>query len=131
MWIVLNNLRFYSYHGVLPQESIAGGYYTVNLRLGISSNEALHKDDIDCTVNYAEVFEAVKAEMQIPSKLIERVCGRIISHLFASFPLIDCIELSVVKENPPMGAETSGCGVEVSISRSNWENECFVNEKEE
>ena len=46
-------------------------------------------DDVADTVNYADVYEAVKAEMAIPSRLLEHVCGRIMDRLFRDFPQIE------------------------------------------
>ena len=33
-YIVLQDLRFHAYHGVLPQERLTGNDYVVNLRIG-------------------------------------------------------------------------------------------------
>jgi dihydroneopterin aldolase len=59
----------------------------------------------------------LKEEMDIPSKLLEHVCGRIIKHLFRDFPAIEEVELKLTKQNPPMGADIHACGVEVCCKR--------------
>ena len=63
------------------------------------------------------VYEAVKAEMEVPSKLLEHIGGRIVKRLFGDFPQIENIELKLSKRNPPMGADIEAAGIEICISR--------------
>lgn len=113
--VFLNNVRFHAFHGVLPQEQIVGNDYLVSLRLQYDFSEAMRSDELAGTVNYALVYEAVAQEMAKPSRLLEHVAGRIGERLFAEFPAIIQIELSVTKVNPPMGADCDGAGVEVVL----------------
>jgi len=61
--------------------------------------------------------ENVKAEMAIPSRLLEHVCGRITDRLFRNFPQIEEITLKLAKRNPPMGADIETAGIEVRLNR--------------
>ena len=56
--------------------------------------------------------------MEIPSKLLEHVCGRIATRLFQEFPGIEEIEIKLSKRNPPMGADIDSAGVEMHCTRS-------------
>ena len=103
-YILLKDICCFAYHGVAPQENIIGNEYIINLKLKVDISQAIQTDDVVDTVNYAEIHEAVKAEMSIPSKLLEHVCGRIAKRLLAEFPAIEEIELRLSKRNPPMGA---------------------------
>ena len=67
--------------------------------------DAVRSDSLEDTISYADVFEIVKKEMAIPSKLLEHVAGRIISALRKTYPAIENIELKLSKNNPPMGAD--------------------------
>lgn len=116
-YIFLDNLRFFARHGVGAQETLVGNEFTVSLRLQVDIWRAAETDDVADTVSYADVYEAVKAEMDIPSKLLEHVCGRIVDHLFASFSQIKEIELKLAKRNPPMGADIGAAGVELRLKR--------------
>lgn len=77
----------------------------------------MESDDVADTVNYAEIHQTVKEEMDIPSKLLEHVAGRIVRRLFNDFPTIKRIDLKLSKRNPPMGADIETAGVEVHIER--------------
>ena len=98
-YIVLQDLRFHAYHGVLPQERLTG-------------------EDVNDTLNYAEVYQLVSQEMAVPSGLIEHVAGRIGDRLFRLFPKIEKVELKIIKQNPPMGADGDGAGIEVCLVRA-------------
>lgn len=114
--IYLRNVRFHAFHGVLPQEGIVGNDYLVNLVLDYDFSSALKTDDLQGTLNYAEVYQKVREEMVVPSKLLEHVAGRIAHRLFSDFPEIQKLQLSITKVNPPMGADSDGAGVEVVLT---------------
>ncbi len=117
MKIILNEMKFYSYHGVLPQENIVGAEYKVSLNLETDFSEAAATDNFEGTINYAEVHKAVKEEMNIPVKLLEHLAYRISKRLLDDFPTIKSIEITIFKENPPMGADSKNVGVKVKYFR--------------
>ena len=117
MYIRMEGMKFYAFHGVIPQENVVGSYYYLNLKLKTDFTCASETDDLEGTVSYADIYTAVKAEMAIPSKLLEHVCQRIASRIFKDFPTIETIDIALFKENPPMGACAKSIGVEVHYVR--------------
>lgn len=116
-YIFLDRIRFFSYHGVDEQETLVGNEFIVSLRLKVDIGRAMQTDDVRDTVSYADVYEAVKAEMTVPSRLLEHVAGRIVNRLFRDFPAIKNIELKIEKRNPPMGADVKAAGIEVYVDK--------------
>ena len=114
-YILLKEVRFYAYHGVMPQERKVGGDFTVSLRVGVDLNRPVASDDVADTLNYATLYEVVKREMAIPSQLLEHVAGRIGQSVFETFPQVLSIDLTLMKLNPPMGADSEGAGVELHL----------------
>ena len=112
-YIILRNVRFHAFHGVLPQERQVGGDFLVNLRVGYPIERAMESDEVGDTLNYATLFDLAKREMNIPSHLLEHVAGRIVKAIVAVFPAVTSIDLELIKQNPPMGADSDGAGVEV------------------
>ena len=111
-------MRFYAYHGAMEQETIVGATYIVNLSLLVEQAEgAILSDKLEETVNYADVYALVKQEMQTPSKLLERVAGRISHTLLNAFPKIKEIKVEVAKENPPIGADCNRSAVILKAAR--------------
>lgn len=111
--IYINNMRFHSRHGVLEQERLTGGDFLVSLDARYPLSKAVYSDDVSDTLNYAEVYDIVKKEMSIPSKLIEHVAGRIGKRLLERMPEIEELTVRLTKVNPPMGADCDGAGVQL------------------
>lgn len=116
-YIFLKDIRCYAYHGVAPQENLIGNEYVIDLKLKVDISQAGETDEVTDTVSYAEVYDVVKAEMSIPSKLLEHACMRIIREIFTRFPSIEEVKISLSKRNPPMGADIDSAGVELHCSR--------------
>jgi dihydroneopterin aldolase len=113
--IVLTDMRFYAFHGVCSQEKAVGNHFLVSLSLTASLDRAAASDDLDDTINYADVYETVKREMDVPSRLVEHVAARIISSLKNRFPQILETELSLSKLNPPItSGDIRSAGVVIS-----------------
>ena len=113
--IFIRDLHLYAYHGVMEQERRVGGWYTLSLRVHYNIMRAMESDEVSDTINYAELYKLIKEEMAIPSKLLEHVAGRIGKAVFKSYPSITALDLTLIKDNPPMGANCKGAGVELHL----------------
>lgn len=122
-FIKLKNIRFFAYHGVLPEEKIIGNEFVVNVKIKTDFLRALQSDDVKDTLNYAHVYDLVKAEMQQPSDLLEHVAGRIFNKLKAEFPQIDALEVRLAKLNPPVGGEAESAEIVIS----DWHTQKIIN----
>ena len=118
--VKIEDLRLFATHGVLPQERAVGAYFILNLSIDTDFSRAMETDELEGTISYADVYEVVKAEMAVPSKLLEHVAGRICRALFSHFPTASAIHLEILKENPPMGADCRGAGVTVDVQRPSF-----------
>ena len=116
-YILLRDLRFHAFHGVLPQERLVGGNFVVDLRVGYPLAQAMTSDRVDDTLNYASLYALVEREMQQPSSLLEHLAGRIAQAIAKTFPEALSIDLTLTKQNPPMGADCKGAGVEMHFEK--------------
>ncbi len=103
--IQLEKMRFYAYHGVMPQERKVGNHFEVSLYVVADLQQASESDELSHTLHYGLLYEAVNEEMQTPSKLIEHAAGRILRRIKQDFPQAMSVEVKVSKLNPPMGAD--------------------------
>src|SRR5690606_7201657 len=110
--ILLENVKIYAYHGVLPEEKIIGTYFLVNLEVHADLWKATETDDLNDTVNYAEINKIIHEEFKIPSKLMEHVAGRVMGKIKEKFSQIKFIKIKITKTNPPMPGEMHGVSVE-------------------
>jgi dihydroneopterin aldolase len=114
-FVILREVRFHAFHGVMPQERKVGADFTVSLRVGADLSRAVESDAVEDTLNYATLYEVVKQEMAIPSQLLEHVAGRIGKAVFNRFPQVETVEVVLTKVNPPMGADCQGASVELHL----------------
>ena len=99
----------------MPQERQVGGDFLVTLRVGYPLAAAMASDDVADTLDYAALYQLVAREMQQPSNLLEHVAGRIAKAIEQAFPQVSSIDLTLTKQNPPMGADCEGASVEVHL----------------
>ena len=117
--VILNQLEFYGYHGVFPEETKLGQRFFVDIVLGANLKEAGLTDDLTKTINYGEVYEAVKVIVEGPPfKLIETVAEKISLEILKQFPLVRTCLIKITKPNPPIPGHYHSVAVEISRSRN-------------
>ncbi len=103
--IRLNKMQFHAFHGVMEQEQKVGNIFIVDLELQVDLQKASETDELSDTVSYADIYEIVKCEMEIPSKLLEYVAGRILRRIKKEFPSIQKVKICLAKKRPPIRGE--------------------------
>ena len=111
--VFIDEVRFHAFHGVMPQERTVGADFTVSLRVEYDFSRAVETDDLADTISYADLYNILKAEIAVPSRLLEHVAGRIVRSIADRYPQVDAIHVRLAKDNPPMGADCRGAGVEL------------------
>ena len=76
-------------------------------------DSAIRSDNVADTLNYAEAIEIIRKEMEIPSRLLEHVVGRIHSALLTAYPAITSGSIKLTKLNPPIPADIDGTAVRI------------------
>jgi len=99
----MRNLRFFGYHGVFDEENKLGQAFSVHLDLYIDLTDAGQTDDINSTVNYADVYQVVRAIVEGPAvKTLERLGHLMSERLLNEFSRLQTIRLEIVKPNAPI-----------------------------
>ncbi len=109
--INLRGIKLFAYHGCLEEEALIGGNYIVNVQIKFDFTNAAISDNLKDTLDYCAIYEIVKHEMAVRSKLIEHVAERITSRIKNEYPNITGISVEVVKLNPPIHGQVD----EVSV----------------
>lgn len=112
--IFINRMLFHARHGVGEQERLTGGDFLVSVSARYPLAKAVESDDVADTLNYAELYQIVRREMLIPSRLLEHAAGRIGRSIIEAMPLVEELTVELTKKNPPMGADCDGAGVRLS-----------------
>ena len=116
--IKLQNIRTFSFHGCLEEESIIGSDYRVDLEIKTDLRKSALSDDLNDTVDYVLLNRIVVEEMAIRSKLLEHVANRIITRIFKEIASVSRINLSVSKLNPPIGGDVEAVTIEMEEYRT-------------
>lgn len=116
--IKLQNIRTYSFHGCLMEESKIGSDYSVDLEIKTDMRKSAESDDLNDTVDYVHLNKIVVEEMAIRSKLLEHVAHRIIKRIFEEIPAVSRAIVSVSKLNPPIGGDVEAVTVVMEEYRS-------------
>lgn len=112
-YINIDRMEFYGYHGVLPEETKLGQKFFVDLAMGLDLRQAGRSDELEATVNYAEVYAETKKIVEgKPVKLIECVAEKIAAMVLQAFSLIKEVRVTVHKP----GAPVAGAFRDVSVS---------------
>ncbi len=116
--IILQEMQFYAYHGRNPEERTLGQPFVVDLEAELDLRKAGRSDNIADTVSYTDLYRAVKAEMEGPTRnLLEAVAEAIASRILDTFP-VQGVRVKVKKTRPPIkGGFLSGAAVEVYRTR--------------
>jgi dihydroneopterin aldolase len=103
--ISIEGMEFYAYHGCFAEEQLIGTRFVVDLFLETDTIKAEQTDDLKSTINYLEVYQLVKKEMEITSKLLEHVGRRILNAVKLNYPAVGHARVKVRKMNPPLGGK--------------------------
>ena len=116
--IKLQNIRTFSFHGCLMEESKIGSDYSIDLEIKTDMRKSATSDELHDTVDYVHLNKAVVEEMAIRSKLLEHVAHRIIKRIFDEIPAVSRVMVSVSKLNPPIGGDVEAVTVVMEEYRS-------------
>lgn len=113
VWIGLEGMEFYAFHGVYEEERTKGGKYVIDVLVHTNAEKAEMYDDLDGTVNYEQIYKAVEQNMLQPVKLIEHLARKIINDIRLFVVKEDTIRIKIRKIHPPLGAKVEASVVEI------------------
>lgn len=100
--ITLTGLRVRAHHGVFDFERVDGQEFVIDVSIAVDLAAAASGDDLERTVNYGELAEAVVAAVERdPVDLIETVAERVASVALA-YPAVHEAEVTVHKPHAPI-----------------------------
>ncbi len=115
--IHLKGMEFFSFHGVLPEEKRLGQRFIVDVDLFTDFRKAARSGQISDTVNYAEVYELVRFEVEKTCyDLLESLAESIAAKILEEF---NCraVRVELHKPNAPISGIFRDVSVEVVRER--------------
>ena len=115
--VILAGLRFFGYHGALPDERARGQEFIVDVEVEADLVAAGRSDALGDTVDYREVYEAARAVTTGASRqLIEAVAEEIAGRVLA-LERVTAVTVRVRKPQAPLPGPLDYSAVEVRRSR--------------
>jgi 7,8-dihydroneopterin aldolase/epimerase/oxygenase len=101
--IAVRGLRAHAHHGVYKREREQGQLFRVDAVLDVNTRPAAEGDDLELTVNYAEVAQQLHHVLvSEPVDLLETLAQRL-ADVCLAHPLVDAVEITVHKPEADLG----------------------------
>lgn len=117
--IILKNMKFYGYHGVLPKEQEEGQFFFIDVEMYTDLSAAGRTDDLLDTVDYSKVFEIAREITEKRKfRLIETLAYNISGEILSRFQMLNTVIIRVRKPDAPIPGEFDWAEVEIERSRN-------------
>ena len=117
--IYVNGMEFYGYHGVLPEETVLGQRFLVDVVAEIDLKEAGITDNLGESISYVDLYQVCQEVVEgEPFKLIEAVAEKVAMVILEQFTKVEQVSVKVVKPNPPIKGHYHSVAVEIIRSRN-------------
>jgi dihydroneopterin aldolase len=97
--IRIQNMTFYGYHGVDPEERRLGGKFSLDVEMYLDLRAAGETDDLALTVDYKAVYDLVHDARRY--MLLEALAQEVAVSLLREFP-VEKVVLRVRKHSVPL-----------------------------
>lgn len=112
--IMMKNLSFFGYHGVMPEENTLGQKFFIDVTMYLDLKSAGTTDEVANTVHYGEGYEMVKNIVENKRfKLIEALGENIAKDLLESFKMIKEVVVTIRKPEAPVNGIFDYFGIEI------------------
>ena len=117
-YIVLSNIRTYSFHGCMDEEEKIGAEFSTDVKVKTNLIQAAQTDNLQYGLDYTRLNEIVIAQMKKRAKLMETVALRIIDCIIDEFDIAENVEVKITKLNPPVGGNIEAVSVILNRDRN-------------
>ena len=116
--IIMKDMAFFGYHGVMKEERTLGQKFIVSIELSLSLKEAGKTDDISKTVSYAEVYDKVKELVEnVKFMLLEALSENIAAIILKDFQMVSEVSVEIKKPEAPIPGIFNYMAVKINRSR--------------
>ena len=118
MKIFLNEMVFYGYHGVQPEERALGQRFIVNLVIETVEETDRDIHHLQDTVDYTMIYEEVKHTMEKKQfHLLENCANEILDAIISNFDKVIAAEVRIKKPSVPINGSLGSVEIEMQRRR--------------
>lgn len=110
--VAIKGAEFFAYHGYYPEERMAGNYFIIDAEVSLKSFDS-SDDNIKDTVNYEQLYDICRQEMDQTQKLLETVVLNIIEKIKSQHPTVVSAKVRLEKISPQLGGKVEKAVVEM------------------
>ena len=97
----LENIRFFAYHGMYPEEKIKGAEFIVDVWVSGEVTDETEFRKLEELVNYEQIYSILTDEMDKPRDFIEDLAKTILDRVFSLLTQKDFqVKVKITKPNP-------------------------------
>lgn len=116
--ILIEELDLYAYHGHFAEEERLGQRFVIDLVLDCDLRASSFSDNLADTVDYGEVVALVTRTFSARRfKLLEAAARALADAIFASYPPITAISVTMRKPAPPIPGRMAAVGIKLDFRR--------------
>jgi dihydroneopterin aldolase len=117
MKIIIEELKVIMHIGVREDERAHPQEIIMNLECEVDFSQAIKTDKISYTINYKDIYKEILEYCKKNSpRLLEKLGGDLIAHLFKIFPSIQSIKIQIFK--PVAIPSAKRTGIEIHQKRN-------------
>ncbi|MCF7793273.1 MAG: dihydroneopterin aldolase [Candidatus Cloacimonetes bacterium] len=118
MKIYLNEMIFYGYHGVHPEERKLGQRFIVDFTYESDPKRDKEIKHLEDTIDYTKVFDIIKHTLEKREFHLLEVCANsILDHILEEFPKIIYANVRIRKPSVPINGSLDSVEVEMERNR--------------
>jgi 7,8-dihydroneopterin aldolase/epimerase/oxygenase len=112
--IVLSEMVFYGYHGVLPEEQERGQVFTVDVAVEADLHRAGHTDDLADSLDYRDLYGRVRTVLTEERHRLLEAVAESVAHRLLELERVQAVTVVVRKPHVRLGGPLSSAAVEVT-----------------
>jgi dihydroneopterin aldolase len=113
--ISIRGAEFFAYHGFYPEEQKLGNKFIVDVEVSFLPLTNIKEDKINNTIDYEQLYKMIDEQMKQTRKLIETVAQAIADQIKDSYPVVEKIQVSIKKLNPPLKGKVDYSCIVINI----------------
>ena len=118
MKIHLNEMVFYGYHGVHPEERKLGQRFIVDFTYESAAENDREIRHLEDTIDYTQVYDIIRHTLQEREFYLLEVCANtLLDRIFAEFPRIIFANVRIKKPSVPINGTLGSVEVEMERHR--------------
>jgi 7,8-dihydroneopterin aldolase/epimerase/oxygenase len=110
----LAKLRFFGFHGIHPEEKIAGAEFEINMDICYGISETISR--LEQTVDYTELYKIISEAMKVPYPLLETMGTTIANEVKSQYSQVTEINITISKINAPVVNFRGELGVTIHMT---------------